>query len=367
MHPTLFHLGPIPIRSYGFMMMLGFLAAVITSSRRAKKCGADPEFVTNLALLALLSGVIGARVFYVVHHWPMFAATDNPILTAINLTSGGLEFYGGFLTAIFCIYVYLRRKNKSIRWYLDILAPAIMLGLAFGRIGCFLNSCCWGKVTNLPIAVRFPYASLPFEQQWGKTHQVKVPAEFILYGPDNTPFLIDRDLIQLTDEQLKKELSKVKPDSSRGILLNILNTHLKEYHITMSELRELIKKLDLRTQPIHPTQLYSSFMALMISLFLGWFFWHHKYDGEVFVLMFIIYPINRFLIEMIRADNPHDTFGFTVSQFISLVAIPIAILAFMSLRFLPPNSPRKIAELSEHKSEADATNAPEIDNENQEN
>ncbi len=352
MHPTLFHLGPIPIRSYGFMMMLGFLAAVITSSRRAKKCGADPEFVTNLALLALLSGVIGARIFYVIHHWPLFAATENPIWSAINLTAGGLEFYGGFLTAVLCIYIYLRRKNKSIRWYLDILAPAIMLGLAFGRIGCFLNSCCWGKPTTLPIAVRFPYASLPFEQQWNKTHLVKVPAEFILYAPDNTPFLIDRNLIQLTDEQLKKELETAKPNSGRGVLLNILNTHLQEYHITMAGLRKLIKQLDLRTKPIHPTQLYSSFMALMISLFLSWYFWHHKYDGEVFVLMFIIYPINRFLIEMLRADNPHDTFGLTISQFISLVAIPIALMAFISLRFLPDKSPRKLAELREANNES---------------
>jgi len=350
MHPTLFHLGPIPIRSYGFMMMLGFLAAVITSSRRAKKCGADPEFVTNLALLSLLSGVIGARIFYVVHHWPAFAVSGNPLFAIINLTAGGLEFYGGFLAAVACVYIYLRRKNKSIRWYLDILAPAIMLGLAFGRIGCFLNSCCWGKVTKCPLAVRFPYASLPFEHQWLKTHQVKVPAEFILYAPDGTPFIIDRNLIQLTDSQLKTELANVKPNSSRGILLNILNTHLQRYHLTMAELRQMIKKLDLRSQPIHPTQLYSSFMALMISLFLGWYFWHHKYDGAVFIMMFIIYPINRFLIEMIRADNPHDTFGFTVSQFISLVAVPLAILAFLMLRFLPADSPRKAAELNQQQS-----------------
>ncbi len=352
MHPTLFHLGPIPIRSYGFMMMLGFLAAVITSSHRAKKCGADPEFVTNLALLSLLSGVIGARIFYVVHYWSAFITADHPLFAMINLTAGGLEFYGGFLLAVTCVLAYLRLKNKSIRWYLDILAPAIMLGLAFGRIGCFLNSCCWGKVTNLPIGVRFPYASLPFQQQWLKTHQVKVPAEFILYAPDGTPFIIDRNLIQITDSQLKAELAKVKPNSSRGILLNILNTHLKAYNLTMAKLRALIKKLDLRTKPIHPTQLYSSFMALMISLFLGWYFWHHKYDGAVFIMLFIIYPINRFLIEMIRADNPHDTFGFTVSQFISLVVVPLAILAFLVIRLLPANSPRKVAELNEQKASA---------------
>jgi prolipoprotein diacylglyceryl transferase len=256
MHPTLFHLGPIPIQSYGFMMMIGFLVAINLASRRARKSGADEEFVVNLGLLSLISGIVGARVFYIAHHWSQFAGASNPIVAMINLTAGGLEFYGGFLTAVAAVILYVRLKKRSLRWYLDILAPSIMIGLAFGRIGCFLNGCCWGAHTKSPIAVRFPYGSLAFEQQWLTTHEVKVPGELILETPSGMPFLIDRDKIKMTDEELQAQLAKANPKSSDGYVLSLLKSHLDAYHTNMAGLRELIKKLDLKSLPVHPTQVY---------------------------------------------------------------------------------------------------------------
>jgi phosphatidylglycerol:prolipoprotein diacylglycerol transferase len=351
MHPTLFKLGPLTIASYGFMMMIGFILAIYTAGRRARKSGANDEFVINLGLVSLISGVIGARIFYVIHHWTLFAGTDRPFWAIINLTSGGLEFYGGFLTAVVAVMIYLRLKKKSMRWYLDLLAPSIMLGLAFGRVGCFLNGCCWGAATNSPISVQFPYGSLPFDDQWSKSHHVAVPAELILTPASGTPFLIDRELIKMTDEQLDEELAKVNPDSGRGYILGLLKGHLTTYKTNMAGLRQIVKKLDLKSAPVHPTQIYASITAFLISVLLGMYYWRRKRDGMVIAWLFVLYPISRFLEEAIRTDNPIDTFGFTISQGISLAAIPLAILFMILLRFLPPRSPRAIAELEANQQE----------------
>ncbi len=342
MHPTIIRIGPIAIRSYGLMLMIGFLFAVWSASRRAAKSGADKDFVTNLGLISLISGIIGARVFYIIHYLEDFLNVPNPLWSMINVTAGGLEFYGGFITAIVCVMVYLVLKKKSIRWYLDILAPSIMLGLAFGRIGCFLNGCCWGKETSCPLAIRFPYASFAFVQQW-EEGKIKVPDELLLEGPNGKKYVINREFINLTDEELEKRLLKADPNSPEGIELSMLKSHLEKYNLTMSKLREMIGKYDLRSRPVHPTQLYSSLNAFLISLFLSWYYWRRKQDGEVILLLLVVYPITRFLIEIIRADNPHDVFGLTVSQAISIVAIIFAIAGLLLLRFLPAKS--KYAEL----------------------
>jgi phosphatidylglycerol:prolipoprotein diacylglycerol transferase len=355
MHPTLFHLGPITVQSYGFMMMIGFLVAIHLASRRAARSGANSDFVVNLGLISLISGILGSRIFYIAHHLPQFMGAPNPLLSMINLTAGGLEFYGGFLTAVAMVIIYTAMKKRSLRWYLDILAPSIMIGLAFGRIGCFLNGCCWGATTTLPIAVQFPYGSLAFEQQWLKTHEVKVPGELIMQTPGGVPILIDRNYINMTDAELDAKLEKLaKGDqkTSEAYMLKMLKSHLEKYDTTMEGLRKLVKDLDLKSKPVHPTQLYSSLNAFLIAWLLSWYYWRRKRDGAVITLLFIIYPISRFLLESIRADNPIDTFGsFTISQGISLVSVPIAILVFIILHFMPAKSKQALAELSAEKSE----------------
>jgi len=352
MHPTLFNLGPIPIRSYGFMMIVGFLVATHLGSRLARKCGADEETVVNLSLLSLITGIVGARVFYVIHYLDQFLASDNPLLAMVNLTSGGLEFYGGFLVAVSMVILYTRLKKRSMRWYLDIMAPAIMAGLAFGRIGCLLNGCCWGAPTKSPIAIRFPYGSMAFEEQWGKTRQVKVPAEFIVTTNNGIPFLIDRDTLSMSDDEFQRALAKAGPNSNRGYFLNMVNKNLQIHKTTLAGLRSLAKEMNLKSVPVHPTQIYESILALSISWVLTAYFWRRKRDGMVIAMVFVLYPIGRFLLEMLRADNPQDTFGFTVSQGISLAAIPLALGFMLLLKMLPERSPRAVAELAAKKSAA---------------
>jgi len=357
MHPTLFELGPIPIRSYGFMMMVGFLVSIHLAARRAKRCGADDEFVLNLGLTGLIAGVLGARAFYILHRLPIYLHAKNPVLAILNITAGGLEFYGGFLLAVAAVVLYIRLKKRSIRWYLDILAPAIMLGLAFGRIGCFLNGCCWGAPTQVPWAITFPYGSLPFEHQWQQTHEVKVPAEFIVITPGGRPFLIDRETFAMSDEEFQAGLEKLasSPGSAKAGIYGMINGHLQRYNITLEDLRTLAEKLHLQSVPIHPTQLYSCLNALLISIVLGIYFQHRRRHGLVIAWLFVVYPISRFVLEAIRADNPHDTFGLTVSQAFSIAAVPIAMLMIWYLYRLPEVSPRVASELQTRTKAANTT------------
>ncbi len=348
MYPTLFHIGSIPIRSYGFMMMLGFISAIFLATRRARKCGADEEVVVNFGFLALISGILGARIFYVIHYWHEFSTATNTLWAIINLTAGGLEFYGGFLTAVVTVTIYMWIKKQSMRWYLDILAPSIMIGLAFGRIGCLLNGCCWGATTSCPLAIQFPYGSLAFEHQW-QAHEVKVPAELIVTTPQGASVLIDRDIINMSDQQLKQAIAQTPPNTGEGVILALLNKHLQAFHVTLADLRQMVKELNLKTLPVYPTHIFASINAFLIAGVLSLYFWRRKRDGMVLAWLFVLYPICRIFEEILRADNPHDTLGLTISQGISVASIVFALLFMVLLRFLPMRSPRAIAELEKQK------------------
>jgi len=131
-----------------------------------------------------------------------------------------------------------------------------------------------------------------------------------------------------------------------------VNKNLQIHKTTLAALRSLAKEMNLKSVPVHPTQIYESILALSISWVLTAYFWRRKRDGMVIAMVFVLYPIGRFLLEMLRADNPQDTFGFTVSQGISLAAIPLALGFMLLLKMLPERSPRAVAELAAKKSAA---------------
>ena len=168
MKPVLFDfgsLGPIPLRVYGYglMMVLGFLTAIVLANRRVRRGGEDPEALTHCGILALIGGVVGARIAYVIQHHETFTGSDSPIVALINVTSGGLIYYGGVILATVLVLLYLWRRRLPVRRYLDILAAALMVGLAFGRAGCLLNGCCYGGPCHKdwPLGMRFPMYSRP--------------------------------------------------------------------------------------------------------------------------------------------------------------------------------------------------------------
>ena len=150
MSSTLFRLGPVPVRSYGLMMALAFVAGIALAARRGRQAGVRPEVIVDLGLISLLLGVAVARLTFVALD-PALGWRDFPYLW-----TGGLSFHGGMAGAIAGCWLYVRWRRLDFWALADVVAPSVALGYAIARLGCFLNGCCYGLPAALPWACRFP-------------------------------------------------------------------------------------------------------------------------------------------------------------------------------------------------------------------
>lgn len=146
MHPEIISIGPITIYSYGLLMAIAFFIGIQLCVKTAEKKGISPKKMTDLCLLLLISGIAGARLGYVLSNIGFFIENPKEI---IMLNHGGLFFFGGLLTALFCGILYLKLKKEKISLFADIICKYMPMGQALGRIGCFLNGCCWGKACDI--------------------------------------------------------------------------------------------------------------------------------------------------------------------------------------------------------------------------
>ncbi len=152
MHPVLIRLGPLVVHTYGFFIALGFMAALGLILREARRVGMDRERIMDLTFYMLLAGIVASRVAYILLNLREFASDP---LEAFKLWHGGLVFYGGFLGAAAVYFLFLRHNRMPLWKTADLLAPAVPLAHAFGRLGCFSAGCCYGGACDLPWAVTF--------------------------------------------------------------------------------------------------------------------------------------------------------------------------------------------------------------------
>lgn len=159
MHPEVLHLGVLHLRSYGLMMAIAFVVGTFLSLREARRLGLDEDKVVNVILITLIASVFGARMLYVLEHLGEFRREWT---SALALWQGGLTLYGGIAAGTFAGLVASRRMGLPVWITADALTPSLALGTMFGRIGCFLNGCCYGRPTNLPWGVVFPHDSFAY-------------------------------------------------------------------------------------------------------------------------------------------------------------------------------------------------------------
>jgi len=162
MHPRLFTLppfdlfgrtvGPLALPTYGLLLVVGMLVGLWVVTRQARKAGLVPETITDMAVYAIIAGLIGAKVLLLVVEWPYYSHNPREMLSLFQ--SGGV-FYGGLLGAIPVAFWYARRHNLDGWRTADVLAPGVVVGQAVGRIGCFMAGCCYGKPADVPWAVTF--------------------------------------------------------------------------------------------------------------------------------------------------------------------------------------------------------------------
>jgi phosphatidylglycerol:prolipoprotein diacylglycerol transferase len=259
----------VPIYGYGLMLVIGFLAATELAKFLARRTSINPEVFVNAGLIALVNGVIGARISHVLENWPDYSRADlsfwQNLWNAVNIRSGGLTFYGGLILGFVCVLAYAIWKRIPVRVGMDIVAPTIMVGLAFGRIGCFMNGCCYGAECNAPWAISFPYFSNAYQDEVDKG-EIRPPAQLEL--------LTDKGNARLmTPEQAKRE-----------------------------GLWDVAKEQ--RSKRLHPAQLYSSFDAFLVAATLVAYFTMPHAPGRGFALMLLMMGPVRFLTEMVRAEPP---------------------------------------------------------------
>lgn len=340
MRPELFTLPfvHISIKSYGFMMVAGFLAALWMARRRCRRLREDPQHITNFAAYALLAGVIGARAMHVLHNWSDYRHDLKGIFA---IWSGGLEFLGGLGLAMLVMLIYFKIKKLPILRFLDILAPAAMLGLAFGRVGCLLNGCCFGAPCELPWAIRFPAVnththmgpgcekvtgsrfSFPYDYQLhpdpdrrgDQPTLIELPEDYYRPGYRNSDIHWIISLNDIPDEEKHLYYREPKPVSQ----------------LTPQQLQDLRDGL-YPMHPIHPSQIYSIGNALLLCVVLNLLFKLRKYDGFIAAWMLVLYGITRFGLEMIRVE-PREWFGLTISQNMGLAAVIVGVFLLIYLPF----------------------------------
>ncbi|MBN1255919.1 MAG: prolipoprotein diacylglyceryl transferase [Deltaproteobacteria bacterium] len=153
MHPILLTIGGFNIiKSYGLMIAIGILVGLFLARRQAAREGIDPDKIIDIAFYVLLAALIGSRLLFVLTNFKEYV--DNP-LDIFKIWEGGLVFYGGLILAVAIGIWCIRRFSLPLWQVTDIFAPSVAIGHTFGRIGCFLAGCCYGKPSSLPWAVTF--------------------------------------------------------------------------------------------------------------------------------------------------------------------------------------------------------------------
>ncbi len=179
MRYILFQIEQIKIYSYGLMIAIGIIAAFLVTECRAEKKGLEKERIFNLGIWCVIGGLLGAKVLYYITELP--AIIKNPAL--LKNVSEGFVVYGGIIGGIFAGFLYCKKNKLEFLKYFDLVMPSIALAQGFGRIGCFLAGCCYGRETKAWYGVTFhnsPYA--PNDVALIPTQLISAVADFLLFA-----------------------------------------------------------------------------------------------------------------------------------------------------------------------------------------
>jgi phosphatidylglycerol:prolipoprotein diacylglycerol transferase len=158
-------LGGIKVFGYGVMLFLAFVASMNLAAWRARREGQDSEVVYDLSVWVFVGGLVGARLFYVVQYW---GDRIHSLADVFRIWEGGIVLYGSIIGGTAAFFLYRALRPFPLLPLLDVVAPSLALGIALGRIGCFLNGCCYGDLCTLPWGVAFPANSPAWREQFAQ-------------------------------------------------------------------------------------------------------------------------------------------------------------------------------------------------------
>lgn len=157
MYPEILKIGPFTLHSFGLMLAISFLVASFIVRSELQRKGQSPILTNDILLAAIIGGVIGAKVYYLIEQWHDFV--QHPL--SMFLSGSGLVWYGGLILGAVAVIFVLVIRRVSVAITADVGAPALAIGYAFGRMGCFLNGDDYGRPTTLPWGMSFPNGAPP--------------------------------------------------------------------------------------------------------------------------------------------------------------------------------------------------------------
>lgn len=274
------------IGSFSALLLLAFLSAYLLARYNAARSSFSPRHIDNLALLLVALSMAGARFF----SWLFYFPAGAGFWKAMMSVDGGLVFYGGMIFCVVGAILYVLIARLPLWELADVWAAPVALGLAIGRVGCFMAGCCWGDVcipaeransVSDSVMLRQIY-SIPFLSRADFPLAVRFPPETGAY-------------------EQQRELGLLKSGATESL-------------------------------PVHPAQLYEAVAVFALALFLQRRFVQQPIAGSVFAALGLGYGSIRFLVEFLRADNPPIYLGLTLSQVISLCFITGMLLLLRQKR-----------------------------------
>lgn len=182
MYPELFKIGPFTVYSYGLMLGIAFIVASYILTKEFERRKMNPNIATEITLIAIVFGIIGAKLFHLFENWEAFL--NNPVRMAFS--PGGLTFHGGLILVIIAVWIYSKRKKIPFFTLADLAAPSLALAYGIGRIGCHLaGDGDYGIPTNLPWGTNYENGTVPPSAMFDGSEIAKnFPGGIV---PDNTP------------------------------------------------------------------------------------------------------------------------------------------------------------------------------------
>lgn len=333
MQQVLFHV-PIlgwPIYGYGFMLLCAYVGCTLLAIRLGRRAGLPSEPFWDLAMWLFLTGVLGARLTYIVQYGNRFQSWGQ----YFAVWDGGLVFYGSIFGAIVgYIIVYTRQLKKYgvSHWKMvDIIAPCLALGLCLGRFGCLLNGCCYGNVMcGHGLGMSFPMSGPPQEEMIALGYQTS--AGYLTNPATNQVRAVEPHSAAAaaglepgdTIEHVKGGGTTVQAPFARDWPRGEQSVELEVR--TANGAAKTIGPFTPRSLQLHPTQVYESISMALLLFFLVSYYPYNKHDGALMVLFMYGYGIHRFLNEMLRIDNEVVAFNMTLSQNVSLAVLIGAVI-----------------------------------------
>lgn len=168
MREVLFSIGPFQLYGYGFMIAIGVLAAYITAEYRARRQKLKYEHIFNIVIWCVLGGFVAAKILFWITEWKTIVSDPGFLLQTLG---DGFVVYGGIIGGILAGYIYARVKKLEFLKYFDLVMPSIALAQGFGRLGCLLSGCCYGKETSFPLSITFK------ESSYAPNHVALIPTQ----------------------------------------------------------------------------------------------------------------------------------------------------------------------------------------------